>query len=269
MFDHGMMKNMMSIDSTNLKNDEVREQLIARGTLYKLFSLGFNFTSDELLPLINNSEYQEVIRESPKVLKSIKLSKAAKLFLESASKANIHELKKDYNRIFIAKPMMTLFGEEYGAHVFSKVHQMADIVGFYKAFDIKQPKGERVDNICLELEFMYVLINKELFAVENGWKEKAEICHKAESTFIGDHILGWYEIFAEKFTKLSEQEFYRNLALFLREFISFEKKYLNAKESVIKDIGPNNKISKQIDLITEKAGCDDDLASTLEDAPNF
>ncbi len=164
---------------------------------------------------------------------------------------------------------MTLFGEEYGAHVFSKVHQMADIVGFYKAFDIKQPIGERVDHICLELEFMYVLINKELFAVENGWKEKAEICHEAERKFIGDHILGWYEIFAEKFTALSEQEFYRNFVEFMKEFISFEKKYLNAEESVIKDIGPNDKISKQIDLLTEKEGCDDDSALSLDEAPNF
>ncbi len=255
----------MPIDSMNHKNDDgVREQLIARGSLYKLFSLGFYFPNDELISLIVNRDYQKLIEESPKVLKSKKLSKAAKLFFESASKVNIKELEKDYNRIFIAKPMLTLFGEEFGAQVFSKVHQMADIVGFYKAFDIKQPTGERVDHICLELEFMYVLISKELYAVENGWKEKAEICHDAERKFIGDHVLGWYAIFSEKFSQLTEQDFYRRLTFFLKEFISIEKTYLSAKESVIKDIGHVEDVSQQIDLLSEKAGCDDESSLLLE-----
>jgi len=114
---------------------------------------------------------------------------------------------------------------------------------------------------------MYVLINKELFAVENGWNEKAEICLNAERKFIGDHILGWYEIFAEKFTELSEQEFYRYLAEFLREFISIEKTNLKAKQSMIKNIGPDDEASKQLDLLTEKAGCDDDESSSMDNIP--
>jgi len=49
----------------------------------------------------------------------------------------------------------------------------------------------------------------------------------------------------------------------------FWKKYLNAKESAIQDIGPNDKISKQLDLLTEKEGCKDDSALSLDKAPNF
>lgn len=261
-----MMKNMMSIDSMNLKKDEeILEQLIARGSLYKLFSLGFNYPNKELISLLSSPNYQKLIIESPKVLKSKKLSKAIKDFIEYSSKLNIIELEKDFNRIFVAKPMLTLFGEEYGAHVFSKVNQMADIVGFYKAFGIKQPTGERVDNICLELEFMFFLISKEIYAFEKGWKEKAEICRIGESKFVGDHILGWYAIFSEKFGILTEQDFYRKLTVCLKEFIASEKTYLNAKETPLKIISHSQEISKQIDLLSEKAGCGDESFDVLND----
>ncbi len=55
-----------------------------------------------------------------------------------------------------------------------------------------------------------------------------------------------------------------NKRFFLKEFISIEKTYLNAKESVIKDIGHVEHVSQQIDLLSEKAGCDDESSLILE-----
>ncbi len=230
------MRSTMPTDSMShssqiqVEDDEVRARLVARGSLYKLFSIGLDFPKKELLSVVTKEEYRKLIIESPKVLRSRKMSKSANLFFDAVKETSLAELEADYNRLFVGKPSFSLYGGEYGSQIFSKTNQMADIGGFVRAFKLNHPVGERVDHISVELEFMYALVAKELYSVDHDWTDKAEICSSAEKKFFAEHMLPWISEFCEKFTKTTNLEFYRHLTSFLKEFINVEKSNLNVTD---------------------------------------
>jgi len=69
-----------------------------------------------------------------------------------------------------------------------KTYEMADIAGFYKAFNVK-PRTERPDHIKTELEFMALLLAKEALSAPGS--EEREVCREAKNRFYNEHIGRW------------------------------------------------------------------------------
>lgn len=124
-------------------------------------------------------------------------------------------------------------------HVFAKVHELADICGFYRAFglQISSRMRERPDFIAVELEFMQVLIIKELLARINGLNEEADICQDAQRRFLALHLGRWSSAFSTSLRKTSSSSYYGALALFTASFVRQECDNLSVKPTELPLLG--------------------------------
>jgi len=65
---------------------------------------------------------------------------------------------------------------------------LADLAGFYKAFNLKTNSEIPMDHLSVELEFMANLSLRKAYAILNDNKEMLEIVTKAERDFLRDHL---------------------------------------------------------------------------------
>lgn len=142
---------------------------------------------------------------------------------------NGDELKREYDFLFRAKEIW-LYGSEYTIKSeFQRSNCLADISGFYKAFGV-EPEGDRPDLLSNELDFMYYLIFKKYYALENDQiedgEEKAAICDDAQKKFFDEHLYKAAKEIGEKILSRADKEsFYAARAEEMLEFIGSEQKY--------------------------------------------
>ena len=105
---------------------------------------------------------------------------------------------------------------------FQRAQQMADLGGFYRAFGV-EPNAERPDHIALELEFMATLIDLESRARTD---DHLFVSRKAQSDFVGDHLVWWVPTFAKLLAKESSDSFYAAVGRFLSAFLPAERSLL-------------------------------------------
>lgn len=102
---------------------------------------------------------------------------------------------------------------------FQRAQQMADLGGFYRAFGV-EPNAERPDHIALELEFMATLIDLESRAQTD---DQLFVSRKAQSDFVGDHLVWWVPTFARLLAKENSDSFYAAVGRFLSAFLPAER----------------------------------------------
>lgn len=189
-----MMKKEMSIDKVLLEKDRMLK--------YKSLSMAFSYPD-------------EVFFE----------------FFGEFSLIN-DELISEYDRLFRTEEIW-LYGAEYSSeNEFQRVNNIADIVGFYKAFGLEVNK-ERPDLLSTEFEFMHYLIFKRIYAIEKEIDDKGEkvlICYDAEKKFFSEHIYNSATKIAKTVLQKSENDFYVNIAKEMIDFLEQDKKYLGVKK---------------------------------------
>ncbi|MCI4625890.1 MAG: molecular chaperone TorD family protein [Candidatus Magnetoovum sp. WYHC-5] len=135
---------------------------------------------------------------------------------------------------------------------FSALTEMADIAGFYKAFSYTY-SGEKPDFLPMELEFMRMVILKEIRAIANEEGEKVEICAEVQKGFLDSHIGRWIPLmasFLEPFT------FYGPLAAFAHEWIQAECTLMGIKPDVLDYvIGEDKIVDKIVDKVADEEQC--------------
>ncbi len=77
-------------------------------------------------------------------------------------------------------------------------YMLAELNSFYDAFSYKPTTNEVPDHVAVETGFVAYLRLKELYALENGDNESADVTSKASITFIDDHL----SKYAQKLSKL-------------------------------------------------------------------
>ncbi len=82
------------------------------------------------------------------------------------------------------------------------------------------------DHICVELEFMEMLCQREARARSEGDQEAAQRLLDVELRFVRDHLGCWTSSFCEKVIEAAELSFYRELAELTRRFIEFDLREL-------------------------------------------
>ena len=114
---------------------------------------------------------------------------------------------------------------EYGdikADPLFQPHRLADLGAFYRAFglEVVDDAGERLDHICLELEFMSVLAAKEAFALERNLSgEERAVCRDAQKKFLREHLGRWTPAFTRRLATTAPEGALRCLAQLTREWI--------------------------------------------------
>lgn len=117
----------------------------------------------------------------------------------------------------------------YGiCNAFQDSRQLSLIAGFYRSFGLEPKRGERLDHIGVELEFMYFLTYKEAHARQYQDAEKGEVCHYAQRRFLEDHIGQWAFPFFHQLRERA-QGYYSRLGVAALEFLAWEGQHLEAQ----------------------------------------
>ncbi|MBK6725394.1 MAG: molecular chaperone TorD family protein [Acidobacteria bacterium] len=77
-------------------------------------------------------------------------------------------------------------------------YMLAELNSFYDAFSYKPTTNEVPDHVAVETGFVAYLRLKELYALENGDNESADVTSRASTTFVDDHI----SKYAQRLSKL-------------------------------------------------------------------
>jgi len=212
--------------------NEVNSSLIARSAVYRILSLGFAYPEREILDFLRErlaGKLKESLRFLPESYRE-GLAPA----MESLERARVFadELEGEYERLFRAELLSTPYETEYDPMAsVRKGQELADILGFYRAFGLGPSKRrkELPDHIAVELEFMSLLLQKEAYARLNGWSEKVEVSIDAQRKFLRDHLAIWVFNFCDRVEQNSRLELYRSLGGLLRKFTELELKELGVE----------------------------------------
>ncbi len=100
--------------------------------------------------------------------------------------------------------------------------EMADILGFYRAFGVELKAPVEPDSLVAELEFLSLLYQKEEFLSREGDTEGTKVVREARDKFLREHVGRWYDIFSEKVKEEAEGSFYPKMADLLKTFLDRE-----------------------------------------------
>jgi TorA maturation chaperone TorD len=159
----------------------------------------------------------------------------------------VEELRAEYDRVFglVVPRECPPYETEYHptSETFFRSQQLADIAGFYRAFELEpaQNRPERPDHIALEMEFMAFVLMKKRLALDSCCDrpdchesagltssdlEHAKICEEAAHKFFCDHLAWWVPAFASGLRRKAAGGFYGAVANILAALISAERAWL-------------------------------------------
>lgn len=134
---------------------------------------------------------------------------------------------KEYDRIFRANEIWLYGSEHLIRNEFQRSRMLADIMGFYRAFNV-EPENDRPDALNSELEFMHYLIFKQQHTLKGEPDAKAKkneaICLTAQKKFFNEHLYPAAQKITEKIIDQSESDFYIRVSKELVKFLEEEKK---------------------------------------------
>ncbi len=141
------------------------------------------------------------------------------------------QLRLEHARLFIGP--FSLLVPPYGSmyleqeeHLMGKSTQ--DVHRWYLSESMETSLKEMPDHICIELEFLYLLVFRELIAMQ---KKPSADEHRAryrdkQRQFLEAHLGRWIPAFEKKVREYAELDFYRNLAAAARLFIEADMQEL-------------------------------------------
>ena len=139
-----------------------------------------------------------------------------------------HELGAEYVRVFglvtcrECPPYETEFCKN--EEIFYRSQQMADVAGFYRAFGLEpssEPR-ERPDHLCLELEFLSLLLMKKRLA-SGAAGDGASVCQEARCAFLRDHLSWWAPSFSLGLRGKAERGLYAALGQTLAALLPLDR----------------------------------------------
>ncbi|MGR3309332.1 MAG: TorD/DmsD family molecular chaperone [Candidatus Brocadiales bacterium] len=251
------------------------QDTLARSTIYQFLSLCFGEPNEETFPILKDKEYLENVQESLESYLAIdrlsgadkdtsSIKKAPQLIVDCLNGKSVEDVNTEYSKRFgsyISSKECPIYDTFYGKlDIFQQTQELADITGFYRAFDLKHAddvKKDKLDHLSIELEFLHYLTYKEAYALENHGDEQLDICVSAEKKFMKSHLGRWIGHFALLVNKHSQEGFYANSANLLKDFVELEWKYLRVKPEEVKELN-----DEAFNVKTEDFQCGPDSCET-------
>jgi len=210
------------------------DEAVARSFIYRFIAKVFEDPSEENWSRLTEVGLQQALRISAKALGralQASLEEAVQRLLTRLKPEAYHGFKLEYNGAFghAARGLCPLNEIEYGdlkADPLFQPHRLADLAAFYQAFglEVSDDAAERHDHICVELEFMSVLVAKEAYALELQLEEELLTrALNAQKSFLREHLGRWTLSFTRRLERMvSHENPLGALATLTREFIAAE-----------------------------------------------
>jgi TorA maturation chaperone TorD len=142
------------------------------------------------------------------------------------------ELSVEFARLFVgpfelkAPPYGSVYLDE-GRRVMGD--STMEIVKLYRetGLVIKDDFKDLPDHIAVELEYLYFLIFKEIEFLKSSQSGRAALFVKYQGMFLNRFLGQWISGFCEKVQENSENDFYKLLAGCTRDFVLYDRQYIN------------------------------------------
>lgn len=196
--------------------DELLSMETARAEVYRQLANTYRLPSDDLPAVV------EALEDALSQLGSEARSEAARL---SANHLDSGALQVDYARLFIG-PFMAPAPPYGSVYLEDKRRLMGnstvDVQQHYLSLglDLSPDFKEAPDHIAAELEFMHVLVNQELEAIELSDGQRLFDNLRHQRNFLQKHIGAWIGAFTDKIAEHAQTDYYRHLAGVTRMFIA-------------------------------------------------
>ncbi len=199
----------------------------AQSFLYQFLSLAFSYPEEKVLQTLEDN-----LGDLDRSLQVLRLSydvAPLKRILKKARK-RILDLQGEFNALFATTVKAPAWETAYELDKTArKAAELADIEGFYRAFGVNLSTPIEPDSLVAQLEFLALLLQKRLYATQEGNREGAEICQGAFRKFLTDHLGRWYDVFLRRLEEASAEEYYRRIGALLKAFLEKETQGLNGE----------------------------------------
>ena len=144
-----------------------------------------------------------------------------------AGAPGLDALAAGYQRLFghTARGAVPPYETEYGADaLFQPIHEMSDLVAFYRAFGLRLrvEAHERPDHVACECEFLAFLARKEAYARDRGDEAMLDATEQATRRFLRDHLGRWAPAFGGLLARRDPDGFFGALGALCVEFAGGE-----------------------------------------------
>ena len=141
-----------------------------------------------------------------------------------ADAPGLEALKVDFARLFVGP--YTLLAAPYGSIYMEEGRTIMgdstlDARDFYRdaGVDMDPNFMDAPDHIAVELEFLHLLVFREVEAMRRGDVNDAALRVQEQAAFLARHLGHWVEPFSKSVEKAAETAFYRRLAEATRIFV--------------------------------------------------
>ncbi len=202
-------------------------QALERASMYRLLGAAFAYPRPDGMEAL--SRVADTVASASA---AAAVREAVSRFAAAAREAEPADIAGEYVFLFDRGARCPPYEGAYGdaPRMAGKAAMLADIAGFYAAFGLA-PAGSQpdmADHVAAELEFMSALALKEAYALGEGDTEKWDITHRAQVSFLGDHLGCWAETFAAAVKEATPLAYYGALADLLETWVQVEVKALGA-----------------------------------------
>lgn len=223
-------------ESPTRDDGELEERALATSLAYRFLSAAYRYPNEANLETIGT--LRRGVAEGLPLLESEEKEPGGTL---REGFAEVSRLLEGWTREEMEDQYVSLFGHavhgpcppyeaEYGekGERLQHPHEIADVVAFYRAFDLDLATGlgERPDCLSLECEFAAFLCLKLAHARSVDDPELAEISLEARGKFLREHLGRWMPTFSGLLLKEAESGFYPAVTRWAGAFLTTDVAWL-------------------------------------------
>ncbi|MBI4010682.1 MAG: molecular chaperone TorD family protein [Candidatus Rokubacteria bacterium] len=200
---------------------------LCRSALYEALALGIMPPTDETVARLVAPEGVAALADAAAVLDEEAEGGLAAGVRRLADAPGLDGLAAAYQRLFghTARGAVPPYETEYGADaLFQPIHEMSDLVAFYRAFGLRlrAEAHERPDHVACECEFLAFLARKEAYARDRDDAVMLAATEGAARRFLRDHLGRWAPAFGGLLARRDPDGFFGALGALCVEFVGGE-----------------------------------------------
>jgi len=223
----------MVTQTADRRKEVTASRAVARASVYQLLSQALAYPHDDVVAAMVEIDLPQA-REAASLL-PVDLDPELSAFADQLADASASALRSLHGHVFthvVSQDCPPCEAFYIAKGIFQETSELADIAGFFKAFDLALAETERIDHISVELEFMHFLTYKEAYARTHHNAEKSRFCRDVQRKFIRDHLGRWSLHFARLLDQKAGGGYYSCLASLLEKFVSSELAFLRVETEV-------------------------------------
>ncbi len=177
---------------------------------------------------------------------SDKVDRGQRLIVSYLSRADadvLTELAIDYVRSFIGSGNDGFSAAYPFESVYTSPRRLMmqdardEVLMLYRAAGLEKLERwkEGEDHIAFELEFMQILVERSIEALQKNDEELAVNFLLQQRNFLTDHLLRWYPMMAEDIQKFAQTAFYRGVGFMTEGFLESDREFLNELLAGVED----------------------------------